>query len=386
MQKTIFVIVVVVVVAVVLAGGTAFIMQQNKLNEFNRLAAQAEEKMEAKDYGEAIGILKKIEARGETPRSAFLLGKAYYEQGKYEDALPYFAKVAKKYSRSAYVAPALLYNGRYALEVEGKTSAAKEDFLKILESYSSSDVADNALYYLSRISYDEGDIQQAKKNLDQIMKHMDSPAKDQSEFLLGDINMKMLKSPDPGPGDEVYTIKKGDSIWKLERSLKVPGDLIVGINGLKPNALTVGQQIKVPRVDISVAVDKAHRTLTIRNRNAFLKKYRIGINGVDSKVPAAEYQVQAKFDKGYEYVDPQTNVTYKPGDPNNPLGTRFIQLRRDMGIHGTNEEDMIGKYISKGYIAMTNPDVEELYSLVQVKTPVSVKGKNLAEAASVTKK
>ena len=40
------------------------------------------------------------------------------------------------------------------------------------------------------------------------------------------------------------------------------------------------------------------------------------------------------------------------------------------GIHGTNNPDSIGTAASSGCIRMRNSDVEELYSLVQVGTPV----------------
>lgn len=381
MNKTVVVLVMLVVVALALAGGTAFIIQQNRLSEFKRWGVQAREKIDAGETGEAISLLKKVEDRGGTAESATMLGKLYYNQGKTSDAMKLFDRVTSDYARSSYASEATLYKGRYALEVEGQKKKAQDIFVGVLEKYKDTPAADYALYYLARMSNDEGNIQQAKKNLDLVVRQKDSPARDEAEFLLGDINMKLLLSSQPGPGDEVYTIKKGDSLWKMERALKVPQDVIVGINKLRPNALKVGQQIKVPRLDISIVIDKAQRTLTVRNNGTFLKKYHVGINQADNRVPAGDYVVGNKENKGHEYVDPDSGASVKAGDPDNPLGAFFMPLRRDMGIHGTNEPDKVGKYIAKGYIAMTNQDAEELYTIARTGTPVKISGRNLQEAA-----
>lgn len=382
MKKLIFVLVVVGIVAAVLAGGAAFIVQQNKNNAIRRAATQARELLDQRQYSDAAAKLRQIEPDDRSGLSTYLMGKAMYEQGKPQDAIRYFNKIETDFSRSRFVPDALLYKARYEQEVQGQPKKAKETYLAILDKFPASEVADWALLYLARMSYDEGDVAQARKNLEQIMKQSESPARGEAEFILGDINMKELKSPEPGPGDEMYTIKKGDSLWKLERTLKVPQDLLIGINNLDPQRLSVGQQIKVPRLNPSIVIDKTQRTLTLRNNNAFLKKYHVGINGVDARVPRGEYTIAEKYEKGYEFTDPETNTSYKAGDPDNPLGTRFLQLRRDIGIHGTNNPEQVGKYISRGYISMQNPDVEELYSLVRKATPVTIRGNILMDAGS----
>jgi len=382
MKKLVAVLVVFAIVAGVLAASAAYLLQMKKMKELDRLTTQAEELYLAKDYDGALQLLRRIEAQGGTLRATFLTGKSLYAKGSYQDALRAFEKVEEKAPKSVFIPEILLYRGRHALEVESNPKRAKEIFLKLLSAFPDSEAADHALYYLAKISYDEGDIKQARENLELILKRPDSPAYEDAEFLLGDINMQILRSPEPGPNDIVYTIKKGDSIWKIERELKVPGDLIMGINNLRPNALTVGMQIKVPKINPSIVIDKAKRTLTIKNSGTFLKKYRVGIHKVDSRVPAGEYSIQNKFDKGTDYADPQTGTIIKAGDPNNPLGSKFLQLRRDMGIHGTTNPELVGTYTDVGWIMMTEKDIEEIYPLVRKGTPVTIKGKNLLEASS----
>ena len=76
------------------------------------------------------------------------------------------------------------------------------------------------------------------------------------------------------------------------------------------------------------------------------------------------------------------NSCRSSGEPGNPYGSRFIELRRDVGIHGTDQPEKIGTYVSKGVVAMTNEDAEELYGLVQTKPPTSVVVKGKVKAAA----
>lgn len=374
-----------IVTAAVLAGGTAFLLRQRQLSDLGRLAAQAEDKIRDKAYQDATLMLRQVEQRGGTARSAYLLGTIYWELDKKAEALPWFEKVLSEYPRSDYVPEAMLYKARYKINVEKDIPAAEKLLTEILQHHPSSNANDFAIVELSRLALARNEEEFAKRNLEIVMKKQDSPARSDAEFLVGDLNMRALKSPTPGIEDEVYTIKRGDSLWKMERELKVPQDLLIAVNDLNPRALTVGTQIKVPRVDFSIVVDKANRELILRNRGAFLKKYKVGIHSDDQQLPAGVYSIIKKYDKGFEWTDPATNQTVKPGEPNNPYGTRFIELRRGVGIHGTNDPAKVGTYMSRGFVSMTNDDIEEVYGLVQVKTPVTVRGRVKTEGSPGTR-
>jgi len=66
------------------------------------------------------------------------------------------------------------------------------------------------------------------------------------------------------------------------------------------------------------------------------------------------------------------------GDPRNPLGSRWIGFDarntdgRIYGLHGTNDPNAIGKYVSKGCIRMPNRMVEKLYEEVPIGTKILV--------------
>ena len=65
------------------------------------------------------------------------------------------------------------------------------------------------------------------------------------------------------------------------------------------------------------------------------------------------------------------------GGPGNPLGARAMYLGSSAyRIHGTNDPSTIGKFVSSGCIRLTNEDVADLFSRVDVGTRVVVLAKN----------
>jgi lipoprotein-anchoring transpeptidase ErfK/SrfK len=61
------------------------------------------------------------------------------------------------------------------------------------------------------------------------------------------------------------------------------------------------------------------------------------------------------------------------GGPGNPLGARAMYLGfSQYRIHGTNDPSTIGKFVSSGCIRLTNEDVADLFSRVDVGTRVVV--------------
>jgi lipoprotein-anchoring transpeptidase ErfK/SrfK len=68
---------------------------------------------------------------------------------------------------------------------------------------------------------------------------------------------------------------------------------------------------------------------------------------------------------------------FMAGGPGNPLGARAMYLgSSEYRIHGTNDPTTIGKFVSSGCIRLTNEDVEDLFSRVNVGAKVIVLPKN----------
>jgi len=59
------------------------------------------------------------------------------------------------------------------------------------------------------------------------------------------------------------------------------------------------------------------------------------------------------------------------GAPNNPMGEAALVLAdHDLAIHGTNNPGSIGGFVSHGCIRMYNADILDLFSRVNIGTPV----------------
>ncbi|MGY4476062.1 L,D-transpeptidase [Bradyrhizobium sp. USDA 3364] len=74
---------------------------------------------------------------------------------------------------------------------------------------------------------------------------------------------------------------------------------------------------------------------------------------------------------------------FMAGGPGNPLGARAMYLgSSEYRIHGTNDPSTIGKFVSSGCIRLTNEDVSDLFSRVDVGTKVVVLPKNAPHLAA----
>jgi lipoprotein-anchoring transpeptidase ErfK/SrfK len=79
---------------------------------------------------------------------------------------------------------------------------------------------------------------------------------------------------------------------------------------------------------------------------------------------------------------------FMAGGPGNPLGARAMYLgASEYRIHGTNDPSTIGKFVSSGCIRLTNEDVADLFSRVEIGSRVVVLPKNAPhlEAASTVR-
>jgi len=76
---------------------------------------------------------------------------------------------------------------------------------------------------------------------------------------------------------------------------------------------------------------------------------------------------------------------FMAGGDGNPLGARALYLGKTLyRIHGTNQPSTIGTFVSSGCIRLTNEDISDLYTRVQVGTRVVVlPGKPPATASAM---
>jgi lipoprotein-anchoring transpeptidase ErfK/SrfK len=144
---------------------------------------------------------------------------------------------------------------------------------------------------------------------------------------------------------------------------------------------------RLRRQVVSYATREAPGTVIIDTPNTYLYyvlgggqaiRYGIGVgrdgftwSGVQSITKKAEWP---------NWTPPAEMIARQPylprfmaGGPGNPLGARAMYLGGTVyRIHGTNAPSTIGTHVSSGCIRLTNEDVADLYSRVNVGTKVIV--------------
>ena len=144
---------------------------------------------------------------------------------------------------------------------------------------------------------------------------------------------------------------------------------------------------RLKRQIVNYATREAPGTIIIDTPNTYLYyvlgggqaiRYGIGVgrdgftwSGVQSITKKAEWP---------DWTPPPEMIARQPylprqmaGGPGNPLGARAMYLGGTVyRIHGTNAPGTIGTHVSSGCIRLTNEDVSDLYSRVNVGTKVIV--------------
>ena len=108
------------------------------------------------------------------------------------------------------------------------------------------------------------------------------------------------------------------------------------------------------------------------------RRWTVAAGAPDFPTPTGRFVVHEKvLDPSWLPPDSDWAKDAKPVEPgpDNPLGTRWIGLDwGGVGIHGTNAPWTVGSAASHGCIRMETSQVEELFSLVEVGTPVVILG------------
>jgi lipoprotein-anchoring transpeptidase ErfK/SrfK len=132
----------------------------------------------------------------------------------------------------------------------------------------------------------------------------------------------------------------------------------------------------------TIVIDTGHTTLYYVLGQGRAIRYGVGVgregftwSGVQTITRKAEWP---DWHPPTEMISRQPYLPrFMAGGPGNPLGARAMYLGSSVyRIHGTNDPSTIGKFVSSGCIRLTNEDVTDLFSRVDVGTKVVVLPKN----------
>jgi hypothetical protein len=163
---------------------------------------------------------------------------------------------------------------------------------------------------------------------------------------------------------------------ELRRALLDPTvrRVVVPMRPVRPRLSTA---LLARRYPSYLLVDRAHYTLRLYRHLRLARTYRIAVGRAGLETPAGLYRIDDR------QINPSWHVPLSswagslagqviPPGPADPIKARWLGFYNGAGIHGTDETSSIGTAASHGCIRMTIPDVEALYPLVPLGTPIYV--------------
>ena len=125
---------------------------------------------------------------------------------------------------------------------------------------------------------------------------------------------------------------------------------------------------------VRLVVQRGKRRVLVYRGTTVLAKYPIAVGKKGWETPIGNFNVLTKEENPI-FKSFKTGVIIEPG-PDNPLGVRWIGIWTDgktqLGFHGTDQPELIGKAVSHGCMRMHNKDVVALYKFVEMGTVVTV--------------
>lgn len=125
--------------------------------------------------------------------------------------------------------------------------------------------------------------------------------------------------------------------------------------------------------DSFVIINKKTNELAYFDKGSIQLQTKVATGKTDELTPEGVFKLVVKA------KNPVYRKLNIPGnDPRNPLGSRWLGFNargtdgRIYGIHGTNNPDSIGKYISEGCIRMDKEPLEFLYEKIKIGTIIII--------------
>lgn len=175
--------------------------------------------------------------------------------------------------------------------------------------------------------------------------------------------------------DPPYVVRQGDTLESIATQYKITPALLRKLNGVPADGrLVAGSQMKVIRGPLDARIYPNQHELVVVTRGKYACRFPISV-GSGYAGQTGNFTVQDKaLDRAYQLA-PGLGVI-PPGDPNNPLGSRWIELSKEqgtIGVHGTNMPQTVGTTRqSAGIFGLREQDITEVYDMLVVGSNVTI--------------
>lgn len=170
-----------------------------------------------------------------------------------------------------------------------------------------------------------------------------------------------------------YTVQPGDSLEKIVRKHKIGCDwrLVARINNIKrPEAIRVGQRLKLPKGPFSAVVSKRDYRVDLcmgaGSDRVVMTSLPCGLGSANG-TPTGRFRVRPGSKLlNPEWTHPVTGQHFKADDALNPIGEHWLGIEgietsnsslAGYGMHGTIEPESIGRDMSLGCVRLVAEDI-----------------------------
>jgi LysM repeat protein len=195
---------------------------------------------------------------------------------------------------------------------------------------------------------------------------------EEAKDLLGEVNVEILLSRYPSPEKTEYVVVSGDVLAKIARKLKTTPELIMRMNNMSGTMLHIGEHLLISHPDFSLLIQPKAKLVVVLNHGAFFKQYHVQEVKLPAKQPS---KITAKVAETMAW---KNGKRVGLGTKDYASSTRWIRL-------GGASAHMLYSVPDSAHPNLDQPppptglglaatDLEELSSLVNNKTPVTITG------------
>jgi hypothetical protein len=174
-------------------------------------------------------------------------------------------------------------------------------------------------------------------------------------------------------------VENGDSLVAIRKRIVTERPELLLCTGLMERVnqlgkfLHAGDVLRIPTEPVHTLVDLSARWLFYFHGDEVVCAWPIAIGREDAPTSPGNYTVGEKVPEPPWFRPGGAPIPY--GDPENPLGTRWIAWdgSNGLGFHGTWEPETVGTAASDGCVRMRNEDVEELFEILPRDSAIHVR-------------
>jgi LysM repeat protein len=203
-----------------------------------------------------------------------------------------------------------------------------------------------------------------------IQKYPSGKHLEEARDLLGEVNVDILLSRHPSPEKTEYVVKSGDVLAKIARKLKTTPELIMRMNNMSSTMLHIGEHLLISHPDFAIVIQRKANLVVLLNHGVFFKQYHVREAKLSPKQPS---KITAKVAETMAW---KGGKRVGLGSKEYLGSTRWIRIAGAAGYTLYSMPDSAHPNLDQPPppvgLGLAASDVEELSSLVNNRTPVTI--------------